>query len=68
VLRGTDVAVEARGQLPVIACAILTREASAPLSEIHPRMPLVLAPAAFTDWLNPNLRSADEIAAVKSAA
>ena len=52
------------GQLPVINCAILTREAPTPLREIHPRIPLVLPPAAFKSWLNPNLRSADELAAV----
>jgi putative SOS response-associated peptidase YedK len=46
------------GQLPVINCAVLTREAPVPLSTIHPRIPLVLPPAAFENWLNPNLRSA----------
>ena len=52
------------GQLPVINCAILTREAPAPLREIHPRIPLVLPPAAFRSWLNPTLRSAGELAAL----
>jgi|SRR6185503_6661090 len=56
------------GRLPVIACAILTREAPAALSPVHPRMPLVLPPAAFRDWLDPNRRSADEMAAVIAAA
>jgi putative SOS response-associated peptidase YedK len=56
------------GQLPVINCAILTREAPAPLSGIHPRIPLVLPPAAFKDWLNPNLRSPGELDAVIASA
>jgi putative SOS response-associated peptidase YedK len=52
------------GQLPIIACAVLTRAAPAPLAGIHPRMPVVLPAAAFRDWLNPALRTPDEVGAV----
>jgi putative SOS response-associated peptidase YedK len=36
-----------------LSFAILTRAASAPLTAVHNRMPVVLAPALFDEWLAP---------------
>ena len=43
----------AQGTAPVESCTIVTTEANARLREIHPRMPVILDPAAFETWLNP---------------
>jgi putative SOS response-associated peptidase YedK len=48
-------------QLPVITCAILTRTASTSLSHIHARMPVVLPPPLFEDWLHPDLQEPDAL-------
>lgn len=34
-------------------CSIVTTEANTRLREIHPRMPVILAPSAFAAWLDP---------------
>lgn len=39
-------------------CAILTMDASAPLAHVHPRMPVVLAPEAWSAWLDPEATDA----------
>jgi putative SOS response-associated peptidase YedK len=38
---------------PIETCAILTTEAVPALRPIHHRMPVILDPAGFADWLNP---------------
>ncbi|MGH8482103.1 MAG: SOS response-associated peptidase [Nevskiaceae bacterium] len=40
---------------PMATCVILTTEASAPLRSVHERMPVVLAPSAWTAWLDPSM-------------
>ncbi len=37
---------------PVITCTILTTEANDAMAEIHDRMPVMLAPAAWDTWLS----------------
>ncbi len=37
---------------PVLSCAVLTKEASAPISYIHPRMPIILEPEQWQLWLS----------------
>ncbi|HMB75542.1 MAG TPA: SOS response-associated peptidase [Kiloniellaceae bacterium] len=37
----------------VESCCIVTTEASPDLAEIHHRMPVILAPAGYDDWLDP---------------
>jgi putative SOS response-associated peptidase YedK len=37
------------------SCAILTQPARPPVDAVHDRMPLVLEPAAWTDWLDPRV-------------
>jgi len=39
--------------IPYRSCTIVTREASDCLKGIHDRMPVILQPAAYDDWLNP---------------
>jgi len=38
---------------PYRSCTILTREASESVRVIHHRMPVILKPEAYDDWLNP---------------
>ncbi len=44
---------EAQGGEAIESCTIVTTEANARLREIHPRMPVILAPEAFDPWLDP---------------
>ncbi|WP_271408799.1 SOS response-associated peptidase [Pseudomonas sp. Q1-7] len=37
----------------ITSCALLTREAAPSISTLHPRMPVILAPAQFDRWLSP---------------
>jgi len=39
----------------LVTCALLTTAAAPAISLIHDRMPVVLAPEAWADWLNPAL-------------
>ena len=41
------------GGAPLETCSIVTTEANTRLSEIHPRMPVILDPGAFAAWLDP---------------
>lgn len=40
---------------PIITCAIVTRAASASVSPVHDRMPVILHPNAWLRWLDPHL-------------
>ena len=40
--------------VPYRSCTILTREASESVIPIHHRMPVILKPEAFGDWLDPH--------------
>jgi putative SOS response-associated peptidase YedK len=44
------------------SCTILTTAASASVQEIHHRMPVILQPDAYADWLNPEIQDADRLA------
>jgi putative SOS response-associated peptidase YedK len=37
------------------SCAIVTRAAVPPLTAIHDRMPVVVAPKDYRDWLDPSV-------------
>lgn len=41
-----------------LSCAILTKPAAGPVTEVHDRMPVVLPDSAFAGWLDPGLRDA----------
>jgi putative SOS response-associated peptidase YedK len=42
-----------RMEAPVTSCTIITAPAAPPISQIHDRMPIILAPDVFDAWLNP---------------
>ena len=43
------------------SCTILTTAASDSMQKIHQRMPLILQPAAYEDWLDPEVRQAERL-------
>jgi putative SOS response-associated peptidase YedK len=46
-------AYNTRMEAPVTSCTIITAPAVSPISQIHDRMPIILAPDVFDAWLNP---------------
>ncbi|MNG04588.1 putative SOS response-associated peptidase YedK [compost metagenome] len=40
--------------LDVVSCALLTKDAAGPVSAIHHRMPVILAPEQLNLWLSPS--------------
>lgn len=42
-----------RMEAPVTSCTIITAPAVSPISQIHDRMPIILAPEVFDAWLDP---------------
>ncbi len=51
-----------QGGEAIESCTIVTTEANTRLREIHPRMPVVLAPEAFDPWLDPQTPGAEAAA------
>lgn len=49
---------------PVLTCAIVTRDAPAPVSDVHPRMPVILRPEAWLRWIDPRGVDADVASAL----
>lgn len=41
-------------EAPLVTCAVLTTDAFGPLAGIHHRMPLLLPPDKWADWLDPD--------------
>lgn len=39
------------GELPIESCTIITTDANRALSSLHDRMPVILTPAEYDDWL-----------------
>lgn len=52
----------------LVTFAVLTRDAEPGLRAVHDRMPLVLPPQAFEDWLDPAVTAAEAVAAQVDAA
>jgi putative SOS response-associated peptidase YedK len=46
---------------PLVTCAVLTTDAVGQLAGIHDRMPLLLAPSAWAEWLDPDRASVDDL-------
>ena len=46
------------------SCTILTTAASESIRAIHHRMPVVLRPEAYEDWLNPQIQDADRLSVI----
>jgi putative SOS response-associated peptidase YedK len=65
---------EAAGETPegedawLVTYAVLTREAEPGLSAVHDRMPLVLPPEAWAEWLDPATTAPEQVAAQLDAA
>ena len=45
----------------IFSCTIITTEPNELLADIHNRMPVILPPAAYEDWLDPAERSPDQL-------
>ncbi len=43
------------------SCTIITTEASASIREIHHRMPVILKPDVYKDWLNPQYQKTEDL-------
>ena len=43
------------------SCTIITTEASASIREIHHRMPVILKPDVYKDWLNPQYQNTEDL-------
>ena len=43
------------------SCAIVTGDAAAAIHDIHPRMPIPLADAAWDEWLNPSVQDPGKV-------
>jgi putative SOS response-associated peptidase YedK len=46
-------------RLDITSCTIITAPAVDPLMQIHDRMPVILDPVAYDDWLNPSTPAAE---------
>lgn len=53
-------------QMPT--CAILTQAAAPSVADVHDRMPVVLSDAAFSPWLDPELKTPERVAAIITSA
>jgi putative SOS response-associated peptidase YedK len=49
-------------QRPLLSCAILTRDASPSLAEVHDRMPVVLPDELLVRWARPDVQKPEEVA------
>jgi putative SOS response-associated peptidase YedK len=47
--------------VPYKSCTIITTDASDSVKDVHDRMPLILKPAAFEEWLDPENKDAGKI-------
>ncbi len=48
---------------PLVSCAVLTTDAVGQLTEVHDRMPLLLAESNFADWLDPDRTDVNDLLA-----
>ena len=46
------------------SCTILTTAASESIQDVHHRMPVILQPEAYEDWLDPKIHDSDRLAVV----
>ena len=56
--RGTD---KEGKRVHIESCAILTAEASESLSHVHPRMPVVLGPGLYEQWIDCEIRETERL-------
>jgi putative SOS response-associated peptidase YedK len=53
-------------KLDVTSCTIITAPATQKISEIHDRMPVILDPAAYDEWLDTDIKGNDAKALLRS--
>jgi len=49
------------GAGPYKSCTIITTDASDSVKDVHHRMPLILKPEAYAEWLDPEIKDSDRI-------
>jgi len=52
---------EVDGQEPIDSCTIIVTEANKAVEKIHDRMPVILPPPAYDDWLDPEVTDKDHL-------
>lgn len=52
---------------PVLSCALLSREAAPEIAGIHHRMPAVIQPDLYDDWLDPQNGTDEALAIIRQA-
>jgi putative SOS response-associated peptidase YedK len=58
----------ADGETPVLSCTIITTASAGPVAYLHDRMPVVVPPELWDDWLDPDQQdSPDALALLHSA-
>ena len=45
----------------IISCTLLTTDASAEVSPVHHRMPVIVPPQAYSQWLDPNITDPEAV-------
>jgi len=53
-----------QGEKPILTCAILTRDASPSVAQVHDRMPVVLPDELLVRWVRADVDKADEVASM----
>jgi putative SOS response-associated peptidase YedK len=53
-----------KGEKPIDSCTILTTEANELMQPLHDRMPVILDPALFAEWLDPTQHKPEAIEAL----
>src|SRR5262245_30344906 len=53
--------VWAMGEMAVESCTIITTAANALMKPIHDRMPVILPPADYAHWLDPEATDAEQL-------
>jgi putative SOS response-associated peptidase YedK len=49
---------------PIDSCAIITTEANEPMRPLHARIPVILDPDSYDDWLDPRSRDIEALRAL----
>ncbi len=49
---------------PRLTCAIMTRAPSSTAAEVHDRMPVILREEVHSEWLDPEIKDAERVAAI----
>ena len=55
---------EGDGHEPIDSCTIIVTEANKAIEKIHDRMPVILPPTAYDEWLDPEVTDKDRLQAL----